>query len=158
MVSPLRRARGFGLIETMVVLTLMLLIAVAASPFAVSWGNQAAVRQTQSLLVQAMALTKSTALKNPLARSSNEPAATLISSASAGLCVHAGSPAVANCNGALWRATPGASIQLQGANTQCIALANDGRPLAASVGALSCQTSLSYQISRGNENSQATLN
>ncbi|MDT8998157.1 type II secretion system protein [Paucibacter sp. APW11] len=158
MVRPAARSqRGFSVIEMMVVLTLMLLIAVAAAPFASSWGNQAAVRQTQSLLLQAMALAKATALRNPQASPADQPAATLLSSA-AGLCVFAGTPSSLACSGALWRATPSASIQLQGATSQCIALASDGRPLNASVGSTDCLSTLSYTISRGNETSQAQLN
>ncbi|MDC6171323.1 prepilin-type N-terminal cleavage/methylation domain-containing protein, partial [Paucibacter sp. XJ19-41] len=59
---------GIGLIELMVVVALMLLLALGGSALTASWVDQAAMRQSQAQLRQAMAELKAQALRNPEAR------------------------------------------------------------------------------------------
>ena len=144
------------MIELMVTITVMMLLAMAVAPFSVAWGNQAAVRQTQSLLNQAMSQTKSTALRNPTAASAT--AAAVLVSVPGKLCVREGLPAALDCASFNWTSVPPAAIVLNGAASQCIALDSAGMSLAASVGGVACGTAMNFSISKGAETSNGTLN
>jgi type II secretory pathway pseudopilin PulG len=144
------------LIELMVTVTIMMLLAAAAAPFALSWGDQSAVRQSQTLLQQGMNLLKATALRNPSAATGT--ASAVLVSIPGQLCVSSGLPLALDCSGALWTSKPPASIKLNGATSQCIALASTALPLAAAIGGTNCSSSLGFSISRGSEVSNGTLN
>jgi prepilin-type N-terminal cleavage/methylation domain-containing protein len=147
---------GFSMIELMVTIAVMMLLAMAVAPFSVAWGNQASVRQTQSLLNQAMSQLKATALRNPTAASAT--AAAVLVSIPGKLCVRDGLPGGLDCSAFNWTADPAASIRLNGATSQCIAMDSAGIALAASVGGVACGTALSFNISKGSESSDGTLN
>lgn len=147
---------GMSMIEMMVTIAIMMLLALAVAPFASSWGNQAAVRQTHSLLNQAMSQLKSTALRNPTAASAT--AAAVLVSVPGKLCVREGLPATLDCASFNWSAQPPAAIKLNGAASQCIALDSAGMSLAATVGGVVCGTLMSFSINKGSEGSNGTLN
>ncbi|MCV2355819.1 type II secretion system GspH family protein [Paucibacter sp. B2R-40] len=147
---------GVSMIELMVTIAIMMLLAMAVAPFSVAWGNQAAVRQTQSLLNQAMSQLEATALRNPTAASST--AAAVLVSVPGKLCVRAGLPAALDCSSFNWSAVPPAAIQLNGAASQCIALDSAGMSLGAAVGGVACGTLMSFNIAKGSESSNGTLN
>lgn len=147
------RERGLSLIEMMVTLTVLLLLAAGAAPFASGWANQAAVNQSNALLRQGMGQLKALALRNPGAVSSSAASAVLIS-VPGKLCLQAQLPATLDCTGAAWSATPPATIRIAGSASQCIALASTGIVLAGNLG---CSTLLSYHIARGQESFDGTL-
>ncbi|MCV2360974.1 MULTISPECIES: type II secretion system protein [Roseateles] len=147
---------GLSMIELMVTIAVMMLLAMAVAPFSVAWGNQAAVRQTQSLLNQAMSQLKSTALRNPSAASAT--AAAVLISIPGKLCVREGLPGALDCSAFNWSAVPPAAIQLNAAASQCIALDSAGMSLSATVGGVACGTVMSFSISKGSESSNGTLN
>lgn len=147
---------GFSMVEMMVTIAIMMLLAMAVAPFSVAWGNQAAVRQTQSLLNQAMGQMKATALRNPTAASAT--AAAVLVSIPGRLCVREGLPGSLDCSAFNWSAQPAAAITLNGAGSQCIAMDSAGIALAATVGGVACGTALSFSISKGSESSDGTLN
>lgn len=72
------RAAGFSLVETMVVLSIGLLLLLASVPLTRSWVANARISQADSQLLQAYAKTRALALRNPLASIGNTPAATLL--------------------------------------------------------------------------------
>jgi type II secretory pathway pseudopilin PulG len=146
---------GISIIELMVTVAIMMLLAMAVVPFSVAWGNQAAVRQTQSLLTQAMSQLKATALRNPTAASAT--AAAVLVSIPGKLCVDGGQPAALDCASFNWIAQPPVAIKLNGAASQCIALDSGGMALAATVGGVVCGTATSFSISKGSETSDGTL-
>ncbi len=148
--------RGVSVIEMMVTVAIMMLLAMAVAPFSVAWGNQAAVRQTHSLLNQAMSQMKSTALRNPTAASAT--AAAVLVSIPGKLCVREGLPGALDCSVFNWSAVPPAAIKLNGANSQCIALDSAGLALSATVGGVACGTAMSFNIAKGSESSDGTLN
>lgn len=147
---------GLSIIELMVTIAIMMLLALAVAPFASSWGGQAAVRQTHSLLNQAMSQLKSSALRNPTAASAT--AAAVLVSIPGKLCVREGLPDALDCTRFNWTAQPPAVIKLNGATSQCIALDSAGMTLAATVGGVVCGTLLSFSITKGAQSSDGTLN
>lgn len=147
---------GISMIEMMVTIAIMMLLAMAVAPFSVEWGNQAAVRQTHSLLTQAMSQLKATALRNPTAASAT--AAAVLVSIPGKLCVEAGLPGALNCSSFNWIAQPPVALKLNGAASQCIAMDSAGAALAATVGGVVCGTSMSFSISKGAETRDGTLN
>ncbi|MFY7863822.1 pilus assembly FimT family protein [Roseateles sp.] len=147
---------GLSLIEMMVSIAIMMLLALAVAPFASSWGSQAAVRQTQHMLQQGMSQLKSNALRN--ANGVSAGAAAVLVSVPGQLCVVNGLPAGLHCNQSAWTAQPPASITLNGALSQCVALDSGGMPVNATVGAVNCSTLMSFSISKGTESSNGTLN
>ncbi|MEJ6004117.1 prepilin-type N-terminal cleavage/methylation domain-containing protein [Paucibacter sp. AS339] len=147
---------GLSLIEMMVSITIMMLLALAVAPFASSWGSQAAVRQTQHMLQQAMSQLKANALRNPSGVSAS--AAAVLISVPGQLCVLSGLPAALNCNQGGWVAQPPAGVTLNGALSQCIALDSTGMPVVATVGGVNCGTAMNFVISKGTESSNGTLN
>lgn len=155
---------GLSLIEMMVSIAIMMLLALAVAPFASSWGSQAAVRQTQHMLQQAMSQLKASALRNPSGVSAS--AAAVLVSVPGQLCVRNGLPATLACaQGAQinqgsqsnWSALPPASIKLNGALSQCVALDSAAMPVAVSIGGVVCGTAMSFSISKGTESSDGTL-
>lgn len=141
--------RGVSLIEMMVTIAIMMLLALAVAPFSASWGAQAYMRQSQTLLMQGMSQLKAIALRNPSASSAG--ASAVMISIPGKLCVASGVPAALNCNSAAWTSDPPASIQVNGANSQCVALDSAGMPVAANVNGTVCGTTLSFRVSRGSE-------
>lgn len=148
---------GFSVIELMVTVTVMMLLAVASAPFASSWGHQANVRHSQSILTQGMAQLKAAALRNNVGAASGTASAVMLSYAGH-VCVQLGAPATMDCSNAWWRAVPPATITLNGASSQCVALDSTGMPVAATVGSLVCGTTLAFSISKGGETSNGSLN
>ena len=142
--------RGIGLIELMVVVALMLLLALGGSALTASWVDQAAMRQSQAQLRQAMAELKAQALRNPEARPMGEAAAVLLSLPGR-LCVHRGRPDELACAGARWQATPPARIQLAEQDSACLAMDSAGQLLDSAVGEGLCTTELAYRIARHKE-------
>jgi len=148
--------RGLGLIELMVTIALIGILAAVAAPFSINWGNQSAVQSSKALLLQGMAQAKAMALRNGAGASNDQPAAWLLSTGSQ-LCVYTQLPSSLACGSATWKASPSASLTLQGASSQCIALNSLGSPLSAVVGSTTCGTTLTYTLSKGNESSTGTL-
>ncbi len=149
---------GLSLIEMMVSIAIMMLLALAVAPFAASWGSQAAVRQSQHMLQQAMSQLKASALRNPNGVSAS--AAAVLVSVPGQLCVRHGVPNSLDCSQPAqnnWAAQPPASVKLNGALSQCVALDSAGMPVAASVGGVNCGTAMSFSISKGTESSDGTL-
>ncbi len=68
---------GITLIEMMVVLMIIGLLAIAASPFTSAWTDSAKVSETQSVIEQAIGRAKASALRNPVGIASDEPASAL---------------------------------------------------------------------------------
>lgn len=149
---------GLSLIELMVTVTIMMLLAMALAPFSASWGRQAQMRQSHSLLMQGMGQLKALALRNPGASGGGAAAAVLISLPGK-LCVSVGQPEVLSCAAASWTADPPASIALNGQASQCVALDSAGTPLALNLAGTVCDTALSFRIQRGSEDPiDGTLN
>lgn len=145
-----RRQKGLTLIELMVCITIAMLLAAAATPFALSWSHQSSVRQTHAQLRQGLSQLKATALRNPVAARTPSTSATLVSQAGQ-LCLHAGLPAELNCTAALWQSSVPASVTVAGASGGCVALDSNGLPIAAEVGDRACATRPTFVISRGDE-------
>jgi type II secretory pathway pseudopilin PulG len=143
------RQCGVSLIEMMVTIAIMMLLALAVAPFSASWGAQAYMRQSQTLLMQGMSQLKALALRNPSASSAG--ASAVMISIPGKLCVASGVPAALNCTAAAWTSNPPASIQVNGADSQCVALDSAGMPIAAIVAGTVCGTALSFRVSRGSE-------
>jgi len=154
--SPSGVHSGVSLVEMMVTVAVMMLLALAAAPFTSSWGSQASVRQTQTLLMQGMSQLKALALRNPAASSAT--AAAVLVAVPGQLCVRQGIPATLDCSAVTWTSVPPASIKLNNATSQCVALDSGGSPVAATVGATVCGTALSFEVSKGTETSSGTLN
>ncbi|WP_231512292.1 prepilin-type N-terminal cleavage/methylation domain-containing protein [Paucibacter sp. KBW04] len=148
---------GLSLIETMVCVALMMILAAAATPFALAWADQAAVRQTHAQLRQGMSQLKATALQNPAGMRVEESAAVLLSLPGR-LCVQAGAPQAMSCENAVWQATVPAQINIAGASTHCLALGNSGLPVEASLADKACASQMNYRVSRGKEISSGTFN
>ncbi|MBB4845070.1 prepilin-type N-terminal cleavage/methylation domain-containing protein [Paucibacter oligotrophus] len=148
-----RRQQGLTLIELMVCITIAMLLAAAATPFALSWSHQSSVRQTHAQLRQGLSQLKATALRNPVAARSPDTSATLVTQAGQ-LCLHAGLPTELNCTAALWQSRVPASVTVAGASSSCVALDSNGLPLAANVGNRACARQPTFVISRGDETSQ----
>lgn len=68
---------GVTLIEMMIVLLIMGLLAIAASPFTSAWTDSAKVSETQSVIEQAIGRAKASALRNPVGIASDAPASAL---------------------------------------------------------------------------------
>jgi len=99
---------------------------------------------------------KAVALRNPAAASNSAPAAVLIS-LSGKLCLQSSLPTTLSCSGAIWSAVPGASISINGASSQCVAMSSTGVVIAGSLGSTACTTTVSYTISKGNESFDGSL-
>lgn len=151
--SRSQRQLGVSLIELMVCIVIAMLLAAAATPFALSWSHQSSVRQTHAQLRQGLSQLKATALRNPLAARSPNASATLVTQ-SGQLCLHAGLPAMLNCAGALWQSSVPASVKVANAASSCVALDNQGLPIEAAVGDSACATGPTFDISRGDEKAQ----
>ncbi|MBT9501249.1 MAG: prepilin-type N-terminal cleavage/methylation domain-containing protein [Burkholderiaceae bacterium] len=145
-----RRQAGFSMVELMVTVTIMLLLALATTPFTRAWADKAAVQQTQGQMRQALAQLRSQALRNASAASTG-PAAVLVS-LQGRLCVFSGAPATLSCESAGWSAVPPAAITVNEATSQCLALDSAGLPLSSTIGDTACATDFVYKISRGAEN------
>lgn len=148
-----RRQAGFSLVELMVTVAIMLLLALSTTPFTRAWADKAAVQQTQGQMRQALAQLRSQALRNGSAASSG-PAAVLIS-LQGRLCVFSGAPATLSCDAAGWSAAPQATITVNDAASQCLALDSAGLPLSSTIGETACTTNFVYKISRGTESPDA---
>nr|WP_316639303.1 type II secretion system protein [uncultured Roseateles sp.] len=147
------RQAGFSLVELMVSVTIMLLLALATTPFTRAWADKAAVQQTQGQMRQALAQLRSQALRNASAASTG-PAAVLVS-LQGRLCVFSGAPATLSCEAAGWSAVPKATITVNEVANQCLALDSAGLPLSSTIGDTACTTNFVYKISRGAENPDA---
>ena len=100
------RARGFSLMETMVVMSIIAIVLVVSVPLASGWMASSRLGLAESQMLQAYARTKSLALRNPEAMRGGEVAATLQIDASGTLTVN-------QPNGLLnWQVTPGEGISL----------------------------------------------
>lgn len=71
------RIYGFGMMELLIVVAIGSLLLLAGVPLTRGWMADATIQQAESQLLQAYAKTRALALRNPLAASGSEPAATL---------------------------------------------------------------------------------
>ncbi|OQS32046.1 hypothetical protein B0T40_20595 [Chromobacterium haemolyticum] len=156
MVTPPRRQRGLTLMELCATLALIGLLALLSVPLAQGWSDAHKLALARSQLARAYAQTQAAALSNPQAAPPDQAAAVLMSSAEGQLCVFAGAPASGTqgerCRGAaLWRAaaprpvTLGTSCLTMPA-AQCLALNNQGQPLATQAAGVVCGTRPAYCI------------
>lgn len=139
---------GFTLVEVLVVVAVVAILALASVQFGAHWSNSSRVTQAQSTLQQAFTVAKASALQNHTGAFHGDVAATL--------CLAANEVSVrqgARCEGStVWvRPLPervSIAFGTPAVSAACIALTNAAVPVA-SVGALSCATSLDYHITAG---------
>ncbi|KMN82277.1 prepilin-type N-terminal cleavage/methylation domain-containing protein [Chromobacterium alkanivorans] len=156
MVNAFRRQRGLSLMELCATLALIGLLALLSVPLAQGWSDAHKLTLARSQLARAYAQTQAAALSNPQAAAPDQAAAVLMSSAEGQLCVFAGAPASGTqgerCQGAaLWRAAAPRPVSLgtsclQTPAAQCLALNNQGQPLAAQAAGVACGTRPAYCI------------
>lgn len=151
-----RVPRGFTLVETAIVLSLVALLALLVVPLGTGWADSANVRQAQSALLGALARTKAHALRNASAAVSGAPAALLVVSGGT-LCVHDGAPASLGCANAAWSTPLPAEVRLAGQTTHCAAFGSHGLPLAATIAGTACAQSPAYTVSKGSQSVAGTL-
>ncbi|RQO58646.1 hypothetical protein DBR47_13225 [Paucibacter sp. KBW04] len=156
-----RRARreqtGVTLIELMVCILITLLLAAAATPFALAWSHQSSVRQTQAQLQQGLSQLKAIALRNPMAARTPNASATLVTRAGQ-LCLHAGEPAALTCEGALWQSLIPAAVTVAREPNNCVALDSNGLPIDVQIDAQTCRLQPTFLIRRGNEQIELIFN
>lgn len=145
--------RGFTLIELMVAITILFVMMLVAAPLGGGWTDSANVRTANHRLLEGMARAKALALNNPDSKSGTTAAAVLLWDG-ASFCLYKPSilPATLACDStALWQAAATATITLNSATKQCVALNDRALAVTATVGSTTCGTALTYSITQNTE-------
>ncbi|MDN3543628.1 MAG: type II secretion system protein [Roseateles asaccharophilus] len=151
-----RHQSGLSLVELMMVLAIGLLMAAVGTALTGAWVDQAAVRQSEAQLRQAVAELKALALRNAEGRPMGEAAAVLLNQPGQ-LCVLSGQPAQASCENARLQAQPSATVRLAGADRACLAMDSSGRLIDTQIGNTACGNELSYRVQRNKESLDGSL-
>ncbi len=147
-----RREHGFSLIELLVGLSIACMLLLVGAPLAGGWIDSNNVRQTNHRLLEGMARAKALALNNTGLVSDSTPAAYLLTDGTT-ICVYGSTaPAALSCgNTAVWSAAVTATLKINAATTQCVALNNRALAVSATISGTACTTTLTYNIQRGTE-------
>jgi prepilin-type N-terminal cleavage/methylation domain-containing protein len=152
------RQTGLSMIELMIVVLLIGLLALAASPFTNAWVQGANVNKTLALLEQAVGSAKAGALRNTDGiRGENAATALCLSGRDLRLVPGAG---VADCGAAaaLWsgRVPDGVEIKIAAVDWRCSCFTNRGLLTTTEASCNACGNSLTFTVTAGGENE--TLN
>lgn len=150
---------GVSLIEMMVVLLIIGLLAVAASPFTSAWVQGAEVNKTLALLEQAVGGAKANALRNPTGIQGQDAASALCLSGRDLRLVPAAS--LANCPAAvaLWSAQVPANVTIKVADADwsCSCFTNRGLLATTDDNCGACAGSLAFTVAAGSESETLTM-
>lgn len=153
------RQTGLSMIELMIVVLLIGLLALAASPFTNAWVQGANVNKTLALLEQAVGSAKAAALRNTAGtRGQNTSSALCLSGRDLRLVPAA---AVADCTAgaALWsgRVPDGVQIQMANVDWRCSCFTNRGLLTRTEASCNACGETLTFTVSAGGERETITL-
>lgn len=155
---------GVTLIEMMIVVLLIGLLALAASPFTSGWVKSADVTKTLAALEQAVGSAKATALRNATAVQGDTAASALcfadnnlrlVSAVAGGAAINC---AAVPANAVLWSSAipQGIEIKLGVADWSCSCFTNKGLLTSTAANCNACGTNLTFTVSSGAESE--TLN
>lgn len=150
---------GMTLIETLIVIALMGLLAVAGMSFTGNWVDSNRVLDGSNMLSQANARAKAAALRNEFGITEDDPAAALCLANNVLSVRGATGSDKASCasSNILWSATLNERLQINtgGAAFSCACLNNKGR--FTDTECAGCATGNTYSLSSGNENAEISL-
>ena len=159
------------LIELMIVVLLIGILAVATTPFTASWFDNSRLTETIGIVEQAVGKARSAALRNPSARSGNQPVS-MICNDNTNHVMHiveySLATATLSCDAASksWNTKLATRVVIKAvaadassANWSCTCFTNKGLiPLPAPAACSACSTTLKLTISSGNDNETITFN
>lgn len=145
---------GFSVIELMIVLVLFALIITKAIPFTMDWINSARVTETESILIEAMGLTKAKSLRNANGVIDGKAVAALCLSNNQVAVVEAtdnSSPAnCADANTRVWRAELANNISVLESGNSFSCLCMDSKAQMTSLDACAlCSAASSFTLTAG---------
>ncbi|MDZ4262823.1 MAG: prepilin-type N-terminal cleavage/methylation domain-containing protein [Pseudomonadota bacterium] len=153
------RQAGLSMIELMIVILLIGLLALAASPFTGAWVQGANVNKTLALLEQAVGSAKASALRNAAGIRGQDAAIALCLSNRDLRLVPAA--AVANCAApaALWSAQvpTGVQVKIAAADWTCSCFTNRGLLTTTDASCNACGSSLEFTVAAGGESETLTI-
>lgn len=156
---------GLTLVEMMIVVLLIGLLALMASPLTGSWVNGARVGETLAAMEQAVGQAKAAALRNPAATQGAQAASAICLSADGVLSVKPAKPAApsvaaepANCDAggptALWSTRLPSGVEIKIGTTEawsCSCFTNKALLTKSGIACGLCGDSLKFTISSGTE-------
>lgn len=153
---------GLTLVEMLIVVLLIGLLALMASPLTGSWINSARVNESLGAMEQAVGQAKAAALRNPAAMQGTEAASAICLSADGVLSVRPAKPAApsvvaepATCGAggpaALWstRLPTGVAIKIGAQDWSCSCFTNKALLTNSGTACGTCGNSLEFTISSG---------
>jgi len=153
------RQTGVSMVELMIVVLLIGLLALAASPFTSAWIQGANVNKTLAMLEQAVGSAKAGALRNTAGIRGQDAAIALCKSDRDLRLVPAA--AVANCDAAaaLWSGVvpEGVQINIAAVDWRCSCFTNRGLLTITDASCNACGTSLAFTVTAGDESETLTL-
>ena len=153
------------LIEVMIVVLLIGLLSLAASPFTSAWVKSSDVSKTLAALEQAVGSAKATALRNQAGVQGNTTAGALcLNDRTLQLVTAVAGEGAVNCNAVpaaavLWstQLPESVSIKLGAADWTCSCFTNKGLLSSAAVNCNSCGTNLTFTVTSGAESETLSL-
>ena len=153
------KQQGVTLIEMMIVVVVIALLALAASPFTGAWVKEADITKTLAILEQSVGSAKASALRNPTGEQGQNPVVALcvverdlrlVAAAAIGDCPAAG---------ALWsaRLPAGVTITTNAQAWTCSCFTNRGLLTTAEASCNACSSSLVFTVSAGANIEPTTL-
>lgn len=159
---------GLTLIEMMIVVLLIGLLALLATPLASGWIDSARFGEAKGAVEQAVGHAKAAALRNEAAMQTTSAASKICLSDTGLLSVHSATPVAgataaeaAKCDAASadWsiQLPPKVAIKVDGAVWECSCFTNTALLTKESANCADCGTSLTFNIKSGSEDEPVTI-